>query len=165
LLTTLTEGDTVKRTLIALSITAALPLLALAHESARGPKGGPLADAAGHHVEMVAKGTDLVLYLRGESDEPHASAGARIARAIVQDGGKTATVPLEPADANKLVGRLPQPLGKGDRVVVSTTLADGHAGRSRTALLGEALRGRDRVGMARRGGRGALGLLGQGRLH
>jgi len=117
----------VKRTLIALSITAALPLLALAHESARGPNGGPMADAAGHHVEMVAKGTDLVLYLSEETEQPHASAGAKGARAIVQDGGRTTTVPLEPAEPNRLVGRLPQPLGKGARMVVSATLADGHA--------------------------------------
>ena len=76
---------------------------------------------------MVAKGTDLVLFLTGEEDKPLASAGTKNARAIVQDSGKTVTVPLSPAEPNKLVGALPQPLGKGARVVVSATLADGHA--------------------------------------
>src|SRR3954463_15700752 len=119
------------RTLIALGGAAALPLTALAHESGKGPNGGPVVDAAGHHVEMVAKGKDLVLYLTEEADKPFASTGAKNARAIIQDGGKTATVPLEPAEPNKFVGTLAQPLGKGARVVVSATLADRHAVRAR----------------------------------
>ena len=32
---------------------------------------------------------------------------------------------------NKLVGALPQPLGSGARVVVSATMADGHAVQAR----------------------------------
>jgi hypothetical protein len=35
-------------------------------------------------------------------------------------------VPLQPAEPNKLVGTLAQPLGAGARVVVSATMADGH---------------------------------------
>ena len=120
-----------KRTLIALAAAAALPLAALAHEVAKGPNGGPVVDSSGHHVEMVAKGKDLVLYLTEEADKPLASAGAKNARAIVQDGGKTATVQLAPAEPNKLVGTLAQPLGKGARVVVSATMADGHAVQAR----------------------------------
>ena len=91
----------------------------------------PWSTAAGHHVEMVAKGKDLVLFLTEEADKPLASTGAKNARAIIQDGGKTATVPLEPAEPNKLVGTLAQPLGTGARVVVSATLADGHAVQAR----------------------------------
>ena len=120
-----------KRTLIALFAAAALPLAALAHEAAKGPNGGLVVDAAGHHVEMVAKGTDLVLYLTEEDDKPLASAGAKNARAIVQDKGKTTTVPLSPAQPNKLVGTLPSPLGSGARVVVSATMVDGHAVQAR----------------------------------
>ena len=120
-----------KRTLLALGVAAALPLAALAHESGKGPNGGPVVDAAGHHVEMVAKGKDLVLYLTEEADRPLASSGAKNARAIIQDGGKTATVQLAPAEPNKLVGTLAQPLGKGARVVVSATMADGHAVQAR----------------------------------
>ena len=77
-----------KRKLIALAAAAALPLAALAHESGKGPNGGPVVDAAGHHVEMVAKGKDLVLYLTKEADKPPASIGAKNARAIIQDGGQ-----------------------------------------------------------------------------
>ena len=112
-------------------VLAALPLQALAHDKARGPNGGPVADSAGRHLEFVARGTELVIYLSDEGDAPIASAGSRNARAIVQEGGRTATIPLEPAEPNRLVGALPAPLGKGTRVVVSATLADGHAVQAR----------------------------------
>ncbi len=104
---------------------------AVAHEIAKGPNGGPVVDSAGHHLEMVAKGTELVLFLTDEADKPLASAGTKNARAVVQDGGKTATVALQPAEPNRLVGTLAQPLSKGARVVVSATMADGHAVQAR----------------------------------
>ncbi|KAA2242249.1 hypothetical protein [Salinarimonas soli] len=117
-----------------LVLTLALSLasgVALAHEMAKGPNGGPVVDAAGHHVEMIARGAELVLFLSDASDKPLASAGTKGARALVQDGGKTVTVPLQPAEPNRLVGALAQPLGSGARVVVSATLADGHAVQAR----------------------------------
>jgi hypothetical protein len=109
----------------------ALPMIATAHEMAKGPNGGPVVDVSGHHVEMVASGTSLVLYLSEADDKPLTSAGTKNARAIVQDAGKTATVQLHAAAPNKLVGSLAQPLGKGARVVVSATLADGHSVQAR----------------------------------
>ena len=118
------------RLLLALALLG-WPLAASAHELAKGPNGGPVVDSAGHHVELVAKGTELVLYLADESDKPLASSGTKNARAIVQDGGRTATVPLQPAEPNRLVGTLAQPLGPGARVVVSATMADGHAVQAR----------------------------------
>lgn len=119
-----------KRLLMVLVLTAA-PLGATAHELAKGPNGGPLVESAGHHIEMVASGTELVLFLTGEADALHPSAGARNARAVVQDAGKTATVELKPVEPNKLIASLPSPLGKGARVVVSATLGDGHAVQAR----------------------------------
>lgn len=120
-----------KRILLALSL-AALPLGGLAaHDLPKGPNGGQVVDSAGHHVEMVSTGTDLVLFLTEGDTKPLASAGVKNARAIVQDGGKTSTVPLAPAEPNKLVGTLPTPLGAGARVVVSATMADGHAVQAR----------------------------------
>ena len=121
-----------KHVIVALAIAAA-PFAATAHEMAKGPNGGPVVDSAGHHVEMVAKDTGLVLYLPEGADKPLVSAGVRNARAVVQDGGKTATVPLQPAEPNKLVGVLAQPLGSGARVVVSATMADGHTVQARFA--------------------------------
>jgi hypothetical protein len=120
----------VKHSILALAL-AAWPVMALAHEVAKGPNGGPVVDSAGHHVEMVAEGTELVLFLTEADDKPLASAGTKNARAIVQDGGKTATVSLKPAAPNKLVGALTQPLSPNARVVVSATMADGHTVQAR----------------------------------
>ena len=119
--------------LVLVSLMAAIAVTgsaALSHE-AKGPNGGPVVDIAKGHAEMVAKGTEFVLFLTAEAEKPLASAGAKNARAVVQDGGRTATVPLQPAEPNKLVGTLNQPLGKGARVVVSATMADGHAVQAR----------------------------------
>jgi hypothetical protein len=102
-----------------------------AHELAKGPNGGPLVDVAGHHIEMIAKGTELVLILTDAADKPLPSAGTKAARAIVQDAGKTATVALSAVEPNRLVGVLAQPLGAGARIVISATLADGHALQAR----------------------------------
>lgn len=116
---------------ITLATMLGLAYTASAHELAKGPNGGPLVDVAGHHIEMVAKGTELVIILTDAADRPLSSAGAKAARAIVQDAGKTATVALAPVEPNRLVGTLAQPLGSAARVVISATLADGHALQAR----------------------------------
>lgn len=96
---------------------------------ARGPNGGLVAVVEGHGVELAPNGTGLVLHLTDEDGKPtQARAGAR---AVVQQGGRTLTVPLTPAPPNRLVGTLPAPLERGARVVVSATLADGHAIQAR----------------------------------
>lgn len=119
-----------KHLILALAVTG-WAFAASAHEVAKGPNGGPVVDSSGHHVEMVAKGSELVLFLTEADDKPLASANSKNARAIVQDGGQTATIPLRPAEPNKLVGTLAQPLGAGARVVVSATMADGHTVQAR----------------------------------
>ena len=119
-----------KRVILTLAL-AVVPFAATAHEVAKGPNGGPVVDSAGHHVEMVVIGAELVLFLTEGDDKPLASAGTKNARAVVQDGGKTATVALQSAEPNKLVGKLAQPLGPGARVVVSATMVDGHAVQAR----------------------------------
>ena len=51
---------------------SAMPLAgAYAHETAKGPHGGPVVDAAGHHVEFVPSATELTFYLSGDKDEPN----------------------------------------------------------------------------------------------
>lgn len=110
---------------------AALPLAASAQQVVTGPNGGPVVENHGHFIEMTSTETNLVLFLTEGSDKPLTSAGTTNARAIVQDAGKTATVALQVADPNKLVGTLAQPLGTGARVVVSATLADGHTLQAR----------------------------------
>lgn len=96
---------------------------------AAGPNGGTMVTVEGHGVEMVANGTELALFLTDEGGAPAAARAG--ARAVVQEGGRTTTVPLTPGAPNRLVGVLPAPLGQGARVVVSATLADGHQVQAR----------------------------------
>jgi methionine-rich copper-binding protein CopC len=119
------------RSIVIAAALAIASTAAQAHEIAKGPNGGPVVDSAGHHVEMVSSGTDLTLFLTDATDKPLSAEGSKSARAIVQDGGKTSTVPLSAAAPNKLIGSLPQPLGAGARVVVSATMADGHVVQAR----------------------------------
>jgi hypothetical protein len=111
--------------LAAAALTLFLPPVSLAHDMVKGPNGGPVVEAAGHHVEFVNEGADLSFFLSDEAGKPIESKGAN-GRAVIQDHGKTETVPLASADPNKLTANAPQPLGAGARVVLSATLPDGH---------------------------------------
>lgn len=117
-----------KRFVLALAFVT-LPLAASGQAPAKGPNGGMVTVSDGHDIEMVANGTELIIYLYEESKKP--TTGRAGARAVVQDSGKTTTVQLTPAAPNRLVGTLPAPLAAGARVVVSATLADGHKVQAR----------------------------------
>jgi hypothetical protein len=77
---------------------------------AKGPNGGPVIDSSGQHVEMVAKGSELVLFLTEADDKPLASAGTKNARAIVQDGDRPA-----PADRAQQARGCPAPAARVGR--------------------------------------------------
>ena len=113
-------------TLVAAAVLGlAIISAATAHESAKGPNGGPVVDIAGHHVEFVPSATEMTFHLTAEADAPIASSGAKL-KAIVQDAGKTAQIELTPVEPNKLVGKLTGPLTSGAKVVVTGVLSDGH---------------------------------------
>lgn len=114
----------------ALAGMLAMPLPASAHETAKGPHGGPVVEAAGHHVEFVPSATEITFFLSGDKDEPISPTGAKM-KAIVQDAGKTNQVELTPVQPDKLTGALASPLAKGAKVVLSGTLSDGHSLQAR----------------------------------
>lgn len=103
---------------------------ASAHETTKGPNGGAVVDAAGHHVEFVPSAMELTFYLSGEKDDAIASAGAKM-KAITQVAGKTVQFDLVPVEPNKLVVKLTAPLASGAKVVMSGTLSDGHSLQAR----------------------------------
>ena len=108
--------------LIAMTATASV-----AHaQQKKGANGGMVVTSQGHPIEFVAKGQDLVFYINDDDGSPLSTKAMR-GRATVQDGGgKTTTVPLEPAAPNMMVGKLQAPLGSKARVVFSANL-HGHA--------------------------------------
>lgn len=111
------------RKLLPLAIVSGLLLAgpAVAHEG-KGPHGGIQVDAGDKHVELVVEGPKLAVYVTDAKHAALALAGAS-GRAIVQDGGRTATVALAPAEGDRLVGTAEAPVGKGARVVTSLTIA------------------------------------------
>ena len=80
----------------------------------------------GHDIEFVHNGLEIAFYVADHDGVPLATKGLK-GRAVVQDGGKTTTVPLSPSEPNKLVGTLQAPLSAKARVVMSTAItAGGH---------------------------------------
>jgi hypothetical protein len=106
--------------------------VSIAHaQQKKGANGGMVVTSQGHPIEFVVKGEDLVFYINDDDGSPLSTKEMR-GRATVQDGGKTTTVPLEPAAPNMMVGKLQAPLASKARVVFSANL-HGHALTARYA--------------------------------
>jgi hypothetical protein len=91
----------------------------------KGPNGGMVVTSQEHPIEFVLEGQKLIFYI-SDHDGSSLSTKDMRGRATVQEGGKTATVPLEPAAPNMMIGNLQAPLGSKARVVFSANL-HGHA--------------------------------------
>jgi hypothetical protein len=91
----------------------------------RGPNGGIVVTSQEHPIEFVVKEQELIFYV-SDHDGSSLSTKDMRGRATVQDGDQTATVPLEPAAPNMMVGKLQAPLGSKARVVFSANL-HGHS--------------------------------------
>jgi hypothetical protein len=91
----------------------------------KGPNGGMVVTSQEHPIEFVLEGQKLIFYL-SDHDGSSLSTKDMRGRATVQEGGKTATVPLEPAAPNMMIGNLQAPLGSKACVVFSANL-HGHS--------------------------------------
>lgn len=117
------------RRLAALFIALAFTANPVQAETKKGPNGGTIVTSSGHPVEFVVKGQELLFYMSSDDGSPFQTKDVQ-ARATVQDGGKTATVPLQPSAPNIMIGRVQAPLGPKARVVFSANFED--AGHSHT---------------------------------
>jgi hypothetical protein len=117
-----------KRTVLALVLAAAaslapLPLSAQGHSHGKGKNGGQLTDAGSYHVEAVAKGNTLTVYLNDhDTDKPIATIGFK-GLAILVVGGKTERVTLAPVGQNALEGKAAVALGASVKGAVQITNA------------------------------------------
>ena len=94
-------------------VAAAQPVLA----QKAGPNGGMVAGKAGHETELVVSPTELTVYVL-DGGKAHSSKGVAM-KAVVQEGGKTATLAFVDVDGKRLVAKLAAPLGKGAIVVLT----------------------------------------------
>lgn len=111
-----------------LILTAVLSLAigaGAAMAQARGPNGGMVGGTGDHQVELVIAPAQISIYLLDDG-QPTSVRGASV-RAVVQEGGRTVNVALEPNGPNRLSGTLTAPLPKGARVVVSGRDSHGHS--------------------------------------
>lgn len=75
---------------------------AFAHETT-GPNGGKVVDAGSYHVELVAKGRNVDVFLTDAADKAVPAAGFKGTAILVVDG-KPQRLVLAPADGNRLSG-------------------------------------------------------------
>lgn len=76
--------------------------------------------------ELVARGRDIVIYLE-DHGEPMSTAGAR-GLVELRRGDSLQTTELTARGGNRLGGRAPGPLRKGDRLIAKLTFANGSIG-------------------------------------
>jgi hypothetical protein len=112
-----------RTTILALAFSL-LASTAFAHEPRKGPNGGELVDAGTYHIEVVAKGTALDVFVSDSLDRPLSATGFKALAIIVIDG-KTQRVSLEPAaDGKTLSGVAPAAI-KAIKGAVQLTDKDG----------------------------------------
>ena len=104
-----------------LTFSPLAPALAAGDHHHEGKHGGMMGDTSGHHhVELVADGQSLTLYVLHGDGELENVAKAK-ATATLLSGGKTEKVDLVP-DGDALKGEGSASLGAGDTVVVTLTM-------------------------------------------
>lgn len=96
---------------------------ALAHEL-NGQNGGRVADAGKYHVELVANGSTVEVYLLDGDAKPVPASGFK-GSAVLVAGGKPARIALIPADGNKLTGTAEVALPANPKGAVQLTAPDG----------------------------------------
>lgn len=109
------------RSLVLAGAILLVALTASAHGPARGPNGGQMQDVAGAHVELVADGAGIAVYLFDVGNQPMPATGAA-ATATVLAQGRQETITLHPGEGNVLRGRGGIAAQPGMKVVVSLTL-------------------------------------------
>ena len=100
-----------------LAMLFAMLLIPAAHAQKTGPNGGMLAGKGGHELELVATPTDLTIFII-DHGKVHSTKGVSL-RAVIQQGGKSTTLPLVDVGGTKLTGELKVPLGPGAIVVIT----------------------------------------------
>ncbi len=105
-------------------LTVAAP--ALAHGPDIGPNGGQQVDAGNYHVELVAKGNVLQVYIRDTNDKPVKVDGYKGTAIFVIDG-KAQRIPLAADADNRLAGTASVTLPAKPKGAVQITTARGES--------------------------------------
>lgn len=96
----------------------------------KGGNGGDVVVMEGHPIEFVAKNRDITFFIMEDDGTSPTPTKGFAGRAVIQDGGRTTSVTLSPAEPNMFVGQLAMPLGPKARVVFSAKVP-GHTLQAR----------------------------------
>lgn len=110
------------------SLLLAFPVLA--HEVAKVPNGGRIADAGAWHAELVAKDKLVEVYLSDTNDRPVPATGFK-GIAILTVGGKAQRITLTPSEAAHLTGTSGLALPREPKGAVQLTGPDGRTASAR----------------------------------
>jgi hypothetical protein len=97
--------------------------IALAHD-AKGPHGGVVEHSGAYHVELVAKGKQVDVFVLDDALKPVDHTGQK-GLAILVVGGKPARIPLEAAGKDRLTGSAPAVIKGAPKGAVQITLTSG----------------------------------------
>jgi hypothetical protein len=103
---------------------------AAAQSAKKGDNGGDVVVMEGHPIEFVTRGQEITFYILEDDGKSPTPTKGFSGRAVIQDGGKTTSVALSPAEPNMFVGQLATPLGSKARVVFSAKVP-GHTLQAR----------------------------------
>jgi hypothetical protein len=118
-----------KRLSVAL-LCAGITFAAAAQSAKKGNNGGDVVVMEGHPIEFVARGQEIAFYILEDDGKSPTPTKGFSGRAVIQDGGRTTSVALSPAEPNMFVGQLAAPLGFKARVVFSAKVP-GHTLQAR----------------------------------
>ncbi|KQT84140.1 hypothetical protein [Aurantimonas sp. Leaf443] len=100
-----------------------------AHEPRKGPNGGTLVDAGALHVELVAAGSEVKVFVSDAADAPLPADGFK-GTALLLLGGKPARIPLS-ASGPFLSGTLASPSEGPVKGAVQLTGPDGKTSQAK----------------------------------
>ena len=114
--------------IIAGTLAAAMP--AFAHDVAKGPNGGRIADTGTYHVELVANQYAVEVFVSDASDKPVSPAGFKGTAILVVDG-KPQRIALAPDGDTRLAGKAAVVLPEEPKGVVQLSAPNGKTAQAR----------------------------------
>lgn len=96
----------------------------------KGPNGGPVADVAGVHAELVVSGSTITLNILDEANKALPTKGYS-GSVLVVNGNDRETVALAPAGDSALKGDAKKAVAKGSAISVTLKTAAGKSGQAR----------------------------------
>ncbi len=108
---------------IATTIALSLSTTAFAHDE-KGPHGGAVEHAGAYHVELVAKGTSVEVFVLDGALKPIDHTGQK-GLAILIVGGKSARIQLAATGTDRLTGTAPTAIKGAPKGAVQIALPSG----------------------------------------